>query len=64
VQPVSTRTLTTTLDEGGSARTQEVALNCATVAGWTGRDPAALGGIRPVFGRALSHGYDIVERRA
>lgn len=42
MQPISTRTLRATLDDGGSARAQDVALNCAIVAGWTGRDPAAL----------------------
>jgi hypothetical protein len=61
VQPISTRILTANLDDGGPVRAQDVALSCAIVAGSTGRDPAALGGIRPVLGRTLSHSYDIVE---
>ncbi len=57
MHPISIRTLRATLDEDGSARAQDVDLNGAIMAGWTGRDPvalekhvaelAALGGIRP-----------------
>jgi hypothetical protein len=36
------RILKATFHDGGSARAQEVHLNCAIIAGWTGRDPVAL----------------------
>jgi hypothetical protein len=36
------RTLKARLNDGGSARAQDLGLSCAIVAGWTGRDPAAL----------------------
>jgi len=42
VHPKALRTLKATFHDGGSARAQEVHLNCAIIAGWTGRDPVAL----------------------
>lgn len=42
MHPKALRTLKATLHDGGSARAQDVHLNCAIIAGWTGRDPVAL----------------------
>jgi Protein of unknown function (DUF2848) len=42
VHPMALRTLKARLNDGGSARAQDLGLSCAIVAGWTGRDPAAL----------------------
>jgi hypothetical protein len=42
VHPKALRTLKAMLHEGGSAHAQDVHLNCAIIAGWTGRDPVAL----------------------
>ncbi|WP_213742169.1 DUF2848 domain-containing protein [Bradyrhizobium sp. dw_411] len=39
---MSHTTLKAIFEDGGSARAQEVDLSCAIIAGWTGRDPAAL----------------------
>ena len=42
MHPKALRTLKATLHDRGSARAQDVHLNCAIIAGWTGRDPVAL----------------------
>ena len=39
---MSLSTLKAILDDGGSARAQDVDLRCAIIAGWTGRDPVSL----------------------
>lgn len=39
---MSRRTLTFTIQEGGDSRRQEIGIDHAVIAGWTGRDPVAV----------------------